>query len=341
MLVPYALLAALAFAAPESDAKYCALTFDDGPRPEFLAGALPILADKDVHVTFFVVGTQISAHRDWLKKVHDAGHEIGNHSWNHPQLTRLSADGVRSQLNRTSALIKEVTGQPVRYVRPPYGAQNRNVRSIIESLGCGMALWTVDPYDWQGSATANRTATRILGAAHRNAVILMHEAQPTLKALPTIIDGLRKRGFTMVTYGELMEIEAGGQAPAERVIDINCGREDDDAKLASGCGYALELGLRALEPPGWVSDGRLSFRLLVPQKTIGTLLLALGGAADAVQQVTVDGNVLGTFAGAHQLSLPLAETETWDGEVVVEVEGQNGARAEVSTVTVDRARPTR
>ncbi len=338
MVVTYGLLAALMLAAPDGDAKYCALTFDDGPRPEFLANALPLLAEQEIHATFFIVGRQIAAYPEWVKKIQAGGHELGNHSWNHPQLSRMSASGVRSELTRTADRIAQLSGIRPQYVRPPYGAQNKTVRSVIESLGWGMALWTVDPYDWQGSATANRTASRILGAVHPNAVILMHEAQPTLKALPTIIAGLRKRGYRMVTYAELMRIEAGEAPPSERVIAINCGREEGDgATLSAGCGYALEVGLRAAEPPGWVSDSQLAFRLLVPPKTTGTLLLALGGAAKAVQQVSVDGTALGEFRGAHRLSMPLSAAETADGEVLVEVVGLQGARAEVTNVNVDRS----
>ena len=337
MLLSVWLVAALTVAAPADDAKYCALTFDDGPRPAFLDQALKVLDEKGVRATFFCVGTEIAEYPDWIKKVHAGGHEVENHSWNHPQLTKLSASGVRSQLTRTSDRIESLIGVRPEFVRPPYGANNGTTRATIEELGCSMALWDVDPYDWQGSATPNRTLTRILSHAHRNAVILMHEAQPTLKALPDIIDGLRKRGFTLVTYGELMQIKAGGLPPSKRVIEIDCGAEDGDGtQLAEDCGYALEVGLRALQPPGWVGDQKLSFRLLVPKGTTGTLQLALGGAADGVQQVVIDDVEVGEFTGAHRLSAPLSAADTADGEVLVEVRGVDGAKATVTAVTVDR-----
>lgn len=332
---------------PESDdkpQKYVCLTFDDGPRPEFLHPALELFDRKQVKVTFFMCGNNIAAHPALVTDVAERGHEVENHSYSHPQLTRCSVDRIRSEFSRTNKLIEQATGLRPRYMRPPYGAQNATVRAEIDRAGMEMALWTIDPYDWQGSATVNRTTTRVLGHLHRNAVILLHEGPVTLKALPGIIDGIRERGYTIITYGELMRWEAEGARPTPRLIEIRCGQGGgDDATLAAGCGYALERGLRAINPSGWADPRELRFKLLVPASTVGLLQIDLLGGADEAatsRSVAVEEAEVGTFSGAQSLTVSLAAEDTADGEVAVAVKGLDGASANVGLVSFT-ATPTR
>ncbi|MCC7493463.1 MAG: polysaccharide deacetylase family protein [Fimbriimonadaceae bacterium] len=323
-------LAPLGAAGP----KRCAITIDDGPRPDFIPAALDLFDRYGVKVTFYNVGQNVKAYPKLTAECARRGHEIANHSYSHPVLPRLSAAGIRSELERTSAAIEAVTGRPVEHLRPPYGAVSSRVRQVAKELGLTVDLWTIDPLDWQGSATADRTASRVLSHLHSDAVILIHEVQPTLRALPAILDGLRERGYEVLTYGELQALTAQDEPGAQRTITIECGAGDDDrAKLGRGCGYALERGLRAAAPPGWSGDGELRFKLLVPRAVSGTLQVLLTGAKTAGQcAVTLNGAALGTFSGGQRLKAAVTPAETAHGELLVTV---RGAQPQVGLVTFD------
>ncbi|MDX3451879.1 polysaccharide deacetylase family protein [Streptomyces sp. ME02-8801-2C] len=177
-----------------------ALTFDDGPAAPETATLLNHLAQYKARATFFTVGQNVAAHPDLVRAEARAGHEVGNHSWNHPDLTKLTPEQIASQLNRTSAAIKAATGKEPTLFRPPYGALNSTVRS---ATSLSPVLWDVDTEDWRYPDAA-KVAQTVIDKAQRNSVVLMHDIHPTsVAAVPQILRILTARGYHFVTVSHL------------------------------------------------------------------------------------------------------------------------------------------
>jgi peptidoglycan/xylan/chitin deacetylase (PgdA/CDA1 family) len=177
-----------------------ALTFDDGPAAPETATLLGYLARYKARATFFAVGQNVAAHPDLVRAEARAGHEVGNHSWNHPDLTKLTPERIASQLNRTSAAIKAATGQEPTLFRPPYGAINSTVRS---ATSLSPVLWDVDTEDWKYRDAA-KVAQTVIDKAQRNSVVLLHDIHATsVAAVPEILRTLTARGYHFVTVSHL------------------------------------------------------------------------------------------------------------------------------------------
>jgi peptidoglycan/xylan/chitin deacetylase (PgdA/CDA1 family) len=183
-----------------SKVKCIAMTFDDGPAVPETATLLEYLAQYKARATFFVVGQNAAAHPDILRAEVEAGHEVGNHSWNHPDLTQLSTAEVTSQLERTSAAIKAATGQEPTLFRPPYGAIDDAVKSATT---LSPVLWDVDPEDWKYRDSV-RVAQTVIDQAGANEVVLLHDIHPTsVAAVPEILRTLTAQGYHFVTVSHL------------------------------------------------------------------------------------------------------------------------------------------
>ncbi|WP_149831105.1 polysaccharide deacetylase family protein [Streptomyces tailanensis] len=177
-----------------------ALTFDDGPAVPETGTLLTYLAQHRARATFFVVGQNVAAHADLVRAEARAGHEVGNHSWNHPDLTKLTPEQVTHQLNRTSAAIKAATGTAPTVFRPPYGAINSTVRS---ATSLSPVLWTLDTEDWKYPDAA-KIAEAVINKVRRNDVVLMHDIHATsVAAIPEILRTLTARGYHFVTVSHL------------------------------------------------------------------------------------------------------------------------------------------
>jgi peptidoglycan/xylan/chitin deacetylase (PgdA/CDA1 family) len=200
--------------------KFCALTFDDGPDATYTPQVAKVLARYNVPATFFVVGQRVSSRPDTVLALHSAGHEIANHSWSHPDFTKLSAAERKSQITRTTAALEKIGITP-RWFRPPYGAFDKSV--VKSSQGCGLkpVLWSVDPLDW-AQPGVQKIENRVLNGSGNGAVILLHSTNPqTVAALPGIIEKLSARGYTFVTMSQWEQAAMGRpyqqQAPAPLV----------------------------------------------------------------------------------------------------------------------------
>ncbi|MEV0380399.1 polysaccharide deacetylase family protein [Nonomuraea sp. NPDC050643] len=186
-------------------AKCVALTFDDGPGV-YTDALLRHLAAYRARATFFVVGRNVAANPGILRRTYAAGHEIGSHTWSHPDLTRLSALGVRSELARADRAIRAAIGITPKLVRPPYGALNAAVRS---QTARPMVLWSVDTLDWRFRNSA-RVIRKTTASVRPGSVILFHDIHPsTVAAMPALLKVLSKRGYTFVTVSQLY----GGRPP--------------------------------------------------------------------------------------------------------------------------------
>ncbi|WP_283571571.1 polysaccharide deacetylase family protein [Streptococcus agalactiae] len=162
--------------------------------------ALEILKRYNAKATFFVMGQSAVGHTDILQRMHAEGHEIGNHTWDHPNLTKLPAEKIKEEIHKTNDLIMKATGQKPVYLRPPYGATNATVKTVT---GLKEMLWSVDTEDWKNHNT-QAMMTNIKKQLRPGGVILMHDIhQTTIDALPTIMDYLTTQGYYFVTVGEL------------------------------------------------------------------------------------------------------------------------------------------
>lgn len=184
-----------------------ALTFDDGPGPH-TKQLLDTLAKTGSKATFFVLGPNVASQPELIKRMAKEGHQIGNHSWNHPQLSRLSSKKVLSEIERTSAEVKKITGHGTNGIRPPYGDFNKSVRKTLSNVPDGeIILWSVDTLDWKTRSTA-KTIASVKKEARPGAIVLMHDIhKPTVDAVPAIVKHLRDEGYTLVTVDDLLASE--------------------------------------------------------------------------------------------------------------------------------------
>lgn len=184
-----------------------ALTFDDGPHGQLTPQLLDILRDQGIHATFFVLGSNVAAHPEIARRIVNEGHEIANHSWDHPSLPRVSAERLDREIRSTSDIIEKTTGHKVTMMRPTYGALNDRVRhSLIDDYGLDVILWSVDPFDWKrpGPGVVTR---RLVSGAHPGAILLAHDIHPgTIAAMPDTIAQLKAKGYRFATVSELLDM---------------------------------------------------------------------------------------------------------------------------------------
>ena len=190
-----------------------ALTFDDGPSEHTLR-ILRVLAKYDARATFCVQGYNVETYPEIVKLAVAQGHEIASHTWSHPNLTEISASRVRSQLQRTNDIVAQVAdGYQIKVLRPPYGATNKNVRSICADMDMIIAHWQIDTLDWE-HRNANKTYKNIVTKARPGAIILCHDIYENTaigveKAIPELIE----QGYQLVTVSELMSFHKDGAKP--------------------------------------------------------------------------------------------------------------------------------
>src|SRR6266513_499560 len=142
------------------------------------------------------------------------GNEIGNHSWSHPNLARLSDEGVRTQLQRTEDIIVKTIGARPKLMRPPYGELAKRQRQWVNrDFGYKIILWDVDPLDWKRPGS-DVVARRIIAGARAGSIILSHDIHPpTIEAMPKVFDALLAKGLKFVTVSELLAMDKGGERP--------------------------------------------------------------------------------------------------------------------------------
>lgn len=188
--------------------KVVALTYDDGPHAKLTPQLLDILKRENVRATFFVLGSLVEAYPQIVQRMAAEGHEVANHTWDHPRLPSLSAEKLDRQIRETTAIIEKNTGQKVTIMRPTYGLYNERVKNdLLEKYRLDMILWSVDPNDWKKPG-ANTVARRLIEGAHPGAILLAHDIHPgTIQATPKAIAGLKAKGYEFVTVSELLAMD--------------------------------------------------------------------------------------------------------------------------------------
>ena len=190
-----------------------ALTFDDGPS-EYTPRILDTLARYGAKASFFVVGLRAEAIQSTVKRTFDEGHEVIVHAWGHPNLTTLSADAVKRELQETEKHVKAIIGTCPNFYRPPYGKVNDTVKQVSAELGYAIINWTVEPFDWE-CQNAELIHERIMADMHDGAIILVHDLyDATAAAMERTIPALMKE-YELVTVSELFSRRGITLTPGE------------------------------------------------------------------------------------------------------------------------------
>lgn len=197
-----------------------AITFDDGPHPDFTPRLLDTLKEANIKATFFMVGRCVVTYPNIVKRMVDEGHEVASHSWSHPLLTSLGDAAVESQMRRThDAIIKACGVTPTLY-RPPYGGTRLSQRKRInEMFGYLTILWDVDPLDWQSPRTTQKVHDRVLEQTRPGSIILCHDIhETTVDAMPATLADLKARGYEFKTVTQLLELEKQFPASPDKPV---------------------------------------------------------------------------------------------------------------------------
>lgn len=188
----------------QKDSKVCSLTFDAAWGNEDTQQLIDILGKYNIKATFFVVGEWVDKYPESVKALHDAGHEIMNHSDNHPYFTKLSAEQIKTQLNTCNEKIAAITGVTPILFRPPYGDYNDSVVATVRECGMYCIQWDVDSLDWK-DPTPDQICQRVLKRVQPGSIVLFHNAaKNTPAALPSVIEGLIQQGYSMVPVSQLI-----------------------------------------------------------------------------------------------------------------------------------------
>lgn len=182
--------------------KVIALTFDDGPKSD-TGRILDILKQKGVKATFFVVGAQANAYPDTVRRIAAEGHQIGCHTYNHRDLEYLTESEIIQELFMTAATLRMLTGQEVRYLRPPGGHVGKRLPIVARKFGLTTVLWSANCAPYEGKSR-NKLFEYVVSSARPGGIVLLHNLElVTVSALPDIIDALKRKGYEFVRVSEL------------------------------------------------------------------------------------------------------------------------------------------
>ena len=196
--------------------KCVALTFDDGPGP-YTDRLLQILKDNDAKATFFLIGNKVAADPAGAKRIADAGMEIGNHTWEHPNMATIAPEDVAAQFSRANDAIAAATGRTPTLYRPAGGLSTDAVRQIAGRLGLAEILWDVIPFDWANDSNTAATRYLLMTQIKPGSVVLFHDTySSTVDLVYQFIPVLKSNGYRMVTVSELLGPRAPGSSYGSR-----------------------------------------------------------------------------------------------------------------------------
>lgn len=182
-------------------AKQIALTFDDGPHSRYTMELLEGLRKRGVQATFFLIGDSVTGNEEIIRRMHEDGHLIGNHSLTHTQLTKEKAAEACEEINRTNQKIYEITGEMPSYIRPPFGSWSEELECLVPMT---VVLWDIDPLDWKVQ-NKQKVVRHILNHAEDGSIILLHDVYETsVEAALEVIDTLSQEGYNFVTVDEML-----------------------------------------------------------------------------------------------------------------------------------------
>lgn len=210
-----------------ADKPYIAITFDDGPHPQYTPKILEILKEKQVPATFFMVGRHILKYPDIAMRVRAEGHDVGNHTFSHRDMVAVSRKTILKEVNDADTAIRKILGIRTKLFRPPRGLLSAAAKKLLVENGYKVAYWTVSAQDWRRD-TPKTMVKRILRHIRYGGIILFHDSGAllrseggrracTIEALPMVIDELRAGGFQIVRLSQM--INDLDQSAADRIIE--------------------------------------------------------------------------------------------------------------------------
>lgn len=200
----------------DPDKPAIALTFDDGPGPRTME-LLDALEKYSAHATFFMLGQKVGSYPDAVKKMDEIGCELGNHSYDHANLSKAGAEKIKSEISDTNSKIKDITGSDATVMRPPYGAISQTLKS---NVGMPMILWNIDTLDWKTHNTQT-TINTVMKQVKDGDIILMHDIHTeTIDAAIALIPKLQEKGFQLVTVSELAALKGETLKSGEKYTDF-------------------------------------------------------------------------------------------------------------------------
>lgn len=186
-----------------------ALTFDDGPNRQVTSQVLDVLESYKARASFFVIGSRVASHQDIMQRIYKEGHDVGNHTWSHPMLNKISPEQIAQEFNVTQqAIVQSGIPAPTLF-RPPYGIRTPVALATIQAP---FILWNIDPQDWL-QKDVNALTQHVLSHAKRGAVVVLHDTSlSTVETLKRVIPELQKN-YTLVTITDMFDLkpESRGQ----------------------------------------------------------------------------------------------------------------------------------
>lgn len=206
----------------QAKARAVAMTFDDGPHGVNTPRLLNMLKKRNISATFYVIGALVRRYPDIVRRMVDEGHEIGNHTWSHPNLAGLGDARVFEEIDRTQDAVDKVVKAAPPTMRPPYGALTSRQRQMLHNRrDLPTVLWSLDTSDWKRPGAPVITS-RILTRAHAGAIVLMHDIhKPTIDAMPAALDGLMARGYQFKTVSQILGHKTWGPGPDLTPLDVD------------------------------------------------------------------------------------------------------------------------
>lgn len=185
----------------EENRPLAALTFDDGPSAEYTPRLIDGLKERNIKASFFLLGRNIPGNEEIVERMQEEGHLIGNHTYNHVQLSAISEAEAREEILKTNNIIYEITGNYPQYMRPPFGSWKKNLELCVEMIP---VFWNIDTMDWK-SQDVSSILNIVFAEAEDGAIILMHdEYETSVEAALQIADHLMKEGYEFVTADRLI-----------------------------------------------------------------------------------------------------------------------------------------
>lgn len=194
-----------------------ALTFDDGPKPEYCQPILDMLDKYGAKATFFIVGREARENPDIIKRMDDEGHEIGNHTFSHTPAKGMTVSGSLSDIQKCSEVVYNITGKAPKFYRPPGGGMNSGISKGIKKMGLKPVFWSLNPSDYTEvtpgyevpedvKLMAEELTKKVMDKVKPGTIILLHSSsEQTVRALPLLLKALREKGYGLVTVADLVE----------------------------------------------------------------------------------------------------------------------------------------
>ncbi|HZA11691.1 polysaccharide deacetylase family protein [Mycobacterium sp.] len=199
-----------------SRVKCVALTFDDGPSP-YTDRLLQILKDNGAKATFFLIGNKVAANPAGAKRIVDAGMEVGNHTWEHPNMTTVPPEAIGSQISKANDAIKAATGQTPKLLRTAGGLINDNVLAAAKQQGMADINWDVIPFDWINDSNTAATTYMLKSQIKPGAVVLFHDTySSTVDVVYQFMPVLKANGYNVVTVSQLLGPREPGSSYGKR-----------------------------------------------------------------------------------------------------------------------------